>query len=40
MQQVIGEGGKLSWDGGYDGKGDRVLAFLPFYHIYGEFGIQ
>lgn len=35
MQQVIGEGGKLSWNGGVDGEGDRVLAFLPFYHIYG-----
>jgi 4-coumarate--CoA ligase len=35
MQQVTGEGGMLSWNGGPDGKGDRVLAFLPFYHIYG-----
>lgn len=35
MQQVVGEGGRLKWDGGPDGKGDRVLAFLPFYHIYG-----
>lgn len=35
MQQVTGEGGMLKWDGGHDGKGDRVLAFLPFYHIYG-----
>jgi long-subunit acyl-CoA synthetase (AMP-forming) len=35
MQQVVGEGGNLKWDGGHDGKGDRVLAFLPFYHIYG-----
>ncbi|KAJ5556216.1 hypothetical protein N7494_000131 [Penicillium frequentans] len=35
MQQVAGEGGNLSWNGGPDGKGDRVLAFLPFYHIYG-----
>ncbi|CEJ59252.1 Putative Acyl-CoA synthetase [Penicillium brasilianum] len=35
LQQVIGEGGNLSWNGGPDGKGDRVLAFLPFYHIYG-----
>ncbi|KAJ6002465.1 hypothetical protein N7451_005012 [Penicillium sp. IBT 35674x] len=34
-QQVAGEGGNLSWNGGPDGKGDRVLAFLPFYHIYG-----
>ncbi|OJJ46646.1 hypothetical protein ASPZODRAFT_132744 [Penicilliopsis zonata CBS 506.65] len=25
----------LSCHGGPDGKGDRVLAFLPFYHIYG-----
>jgi acyl-CoA synthetase (AMP-forming)/AMP-acid ligase II len=39
MQQVIGEGGKLSWNGGHGGKGDRVLAFLPFYHIYGKIGI-
>ncbi|CAL5869569.1 uncharacterized protein PFLUO_LOCUS3799 [Penicillium psychrofluorescens] len=35
LQQVTGEGGKLSWNGGADGKGDRLLAFLPFYHIYG-----
>lgn len=35
MQQVLGEGDHLSWNGGPDGKGDRVLAFLPFYHIYG-----
>ncbi|CAG8157212.1 unnamed protein product [Penicillium salamii] len=35
MQQDISDGGNLSWDGGFDGKGDRVLAFLPFYHIYG-----
>ncbi|KAF4766204.1 hypothetical protein N7455_005430 [Penicillium solitum] len=34
-QQFIGEGGMLTWNGGPDGKGDRVLAFLPFYHIYG-----
>ncbi|KAJ5747574.1 uncharacterized protein N7511_009270 [Penicillium nucicola] len=35
LQQYVGEGQKLNWDGGHDGKGDRVLAFLPFYHIYG-----
>jgi long-subunit acyl-CoA synthetase (AMP-forming) len=34
-QQFIAEGEMLSWNGGPDGKGDRVLAFLPFYHIYG-----
>ncbi|KAI9700576.1 MAG: hypothetical protein M1820_006730 [Bogoriella megaspora] len=26
---------QLSHEGGPDGKGDRVLAFLPFFHIYG-----
>ncbi|KAL8840440.1 MAG: hypothetical protein Q9170_001316 [Blastenia crenularia] len=31
----VGEGGQLTWDGGQDGSGDRILAFLPFYHIYG-----
>lgn len=36
MQQVTGEGGNLKWNGGPDGKGDKVLAFLPFYHIYGK----
>ena len=31
----VGEGGNLSWDGGTDGQGDKLLAFLPFFHIYG-----
>jgi 4-coumarate--CoA ligase len=31
-----GEGVNLSWQGRYDNKGDRLLGFLPFYHIYGE----
>lgn len=31
------EGAKLTWDGGKDGKGDNILAFLPFFHIYGSF---
>ncbi|KAJ5614148.1 hypothetical protein N7528_007802 [Penicillium herquei] len=35
LQQAMGEGGNLMWNGGPDGKGDRILAFLPFYHIYG-----
>ncbi|KKZ65809.1 hypothetical protein EMCG_01194 [[Emmonsia] crescens] len=35
MQFTAGEAGQLSWTGGKDGKGDRVLAFLPFFHIYG-----
>jgi 4-coumarate--CoA ligase len=25
----------LSWQGGADSKGDKILAFLPFFHIYG-----
>lgn len=27
----------LSWQGGRDGNGDNILAFLPFFHIYGWF---
>lgn len=30
-----GEAGNLTANGGADGKGDRLLAFLPFFHIYG-----
>lgn len=32
-----GESVNVSWDGGPDGKGDNVLAYLPFFHIYGSF---
>ncbi|RMJ25493.1 Phenylacetyl-CoA ligase [Aspergillus sp. HF37] len=35
LQLTAGDGGNLTWNGGADGKGDRLLAFLPFYHIYG-----
>ena len=31
-----GESGNITWDGGPDGKGDTTLAFLPFFHIYGD----
>ncbi len=31
-----GEAGNVSWDSGPDGQGDRILAFLPFFHIYGR----
>ncbi|OJJ81655.1 acyl--CoA ligase [Aspergillus glaucus CBS 516.65] len=34
LQLEAGDG-NLSCIGGEDGKGDRILAFLPFYHIYG-----
>lgn len=30
----VGEAGNLTWNGGKDGNGDKVLAFLPFFHIY------
>ena len=30
-----GEGVNLSWRAGYNNQGDRILGFLPFYHIYG-----
>ena len=36
LQLSAGEAGNLTWNGGADGKGDRVLAFLPFFHIYGS----
>ncbi|KAI9843009.1 MAG: hypothetical protein M1838_002895 [Thelocarpon superellum] len=35
LQLRVGEGEWLSNHGGPDGQGDRSLAFLPFYHIYG-----
>ena len=34
-QGISGEGQNLTWNGNADGKGDRVLGFLPFFHIYG-----
>lgn len=36
MMLRAGEAGNLTWNGGVDGKGDRILAFLPFFHIYGK----
>ncbi|KAF2003382.1 4-coumarate-CoA ligase-like protein [Amniculicola lignicola CBS 123094] len=30
-----GEAGNLDWKGGPTGEGDKILAFLPFFHIYG-----
>jgi 4-coumarate--CoA ligase len=34
MMGEVGEGGNLSWKGQKDNQGDKVLAFLPFFHIY------
>jgi 4-coumarate--CoA ligase len=36
MMIAAGEGGNLSWKGGKDGKGDKIMAFLPFFHIYAR----
>lgn len=35
LQLKAGEQGNLSCNGGYKGQGDKILAFLPFFHIYG-----
>jgi acyl-CoA synthetase (AMP-forming)/AMP-acid ligase II len=34
MQGNVGEGEHLDWKGGKDNQGDKILAFLPFFHIY------
>ncbi|TVY40710.1 putative 4-coumarate--CoA ligase [Lachnellula subtilissima] len=35
LMSTIGGDHNLSWTGQKDGQGDKVLAFLPFFHIYG-----
>ncbi|TVY47242.1 putative 4-coumarate--CoA ligase [Lachnellula occidentalis] len=35
LQGAIAGDHYLSWTGQKDGQGDKVLAFLPFFHIYG-----
>lgn len=36
LMNKVGEGGNLTWNGGKHGQGDRILAFLPFFHLYGR----
>ena len=36
LQIVQAEAHEVKWDGQSDGKGDRVLGILPFFHIYGN----
>lgn len=36
LQLAAGEDGNLSCKGGPTGEGDKILGFLPFYHIYGS----
>ena len=40
LQGHAGECEHLDWKGGSDGQGDKLLGFLPFYHIYGIVKIQ
>lgn len=35
MMNAVIEGVHLSWKGGRDNQGDKTIAFLPFFHIYG-----
>ncbi|KAF2801353.1 acetyl-CoA synthetase-like protein [Mytilinidion resinicola] len=34
MMNQVGEGKDLSWKGGFNNGGDKILAFIPFFHIY------
>lgn len=36
LQTRAHERGRFTWNGGKDGQGDKVLAFLPFFHVYGK----
>jgi acyl-CoA synthetase (AMP-forming)/AMP-acid ligase II len=40
MMVKAGEAGKLHFEGGPTGEGDKIMAFLPFFHIYGELSIS
>lgn len=35
LMQIAGEGGNLTWNGGENGRGDNLLAFIPIFHVYG-----
>ena len=39
LQSTAVDGKELTWNGLEDGKGDRVLGFLPFFHVYGCSGL-
>jgi 4-coumarate--CoA ligase len=40
MMIKAAEAGNLQPTGGPNGEGDKLLAFLPFFHIYGKiFGM-
>ena len=40
LMAVTLENGNLTWNGGKHGKGDNLIAFLPFFHIYGASLIE
>ena len=35
LMLMSGEQQNLTWNGNADGTGDRIMGFLPFFHIYG-----
>ena len=37
LMMTAAEKPHMTHDNGPDGSGDRILAFLPFFHIYGQF---
>jgi 4-coumarate--CoA ligase len=39
MMIKAAEAGQLSSEGGPSGEGDKLLAFLPFFHIYGRYQV-
>jgi 4-coumarate--CoA ligase len=40
MMIKVAEGGRLKSTGGPTGEGDKLLAFLPFFHIYGKTSLM
>jgi 4-coumarate--CoA ligase len=37
LQQLrVSESAELDWKGGPDGQGDKVMGFLPFFHVFGQ----
>lgn len=34
LMLAVGEEGNISWKGGKNNEGDKIIAFLPFFHIY------
>lgn len=37
QQLKVSESAELDWKGGPDGQGDKIIGFLPFYHVFGIY---